>query len=185
MLRFNDALGLKKPILEKLEDFYVFDDTIAKALLLAFLGILINDQIGEHRKRLAGLRNNISNKGMPVKDILQSLNDIAMKTPLSIPDLKATLESNEDDLTPESLIPAMLGLTSDMLQTKEIRDLVDNWKDIPEEKRKYHAAMRDERERWASKRNPLNDEKKAGGQGFNLSKWKVKVSIRTDCDSSL
>ena len=60
--------------------------------------------------------------------------------------------------------------------TKAIRKAIEEGtKTATNTKKEFIAKRKVEDERWAAVRKPLQDEKKVGGPGFNLEKWKAKV----------
>jgi hypothetical protein len=97
-------------------------------------------------------------------------------TDLHIPDLSTVLKKKEHDVHPDALIPVMLALIDDVLETDGARKEVDRWKEeAADVRRTYHRGMKEEKERWGPLRAKFMDEKKVGGAGFDLVKWKKKV----------
>lgn len=179
-LRFNGCLDLKRPILEKLEDFGEFDDATAKALLIAIIDVLRENAPSNERRPLADFIKQLRARGMSVYDILYTMHHkLRSGTNLRIPNLANVLEEgsgrNGDTIDSTALIPVMLALMDDVLETDVARKEVDRWKEeAAEVRRNYHKSMKEEKEHWAPLRVKLLDEKKAGGAGFDLAKWKKK-----------
>jgi len=70
----------------------------------------------------------------------------------------------------------LLSLIDDVLETDVARKEVDRWKEEgAETRRNYYKAMKEEKEHWGPLRIKFMDEKKVGGVGFDLAKWKKKV----------
>jgi len=77
---------------------------------------------------------------------------------------------------PATLLPAILALMDLACSTKAIRKAIeDGTKATTNIKKEFITNRKAEDERWATVRKPLQDEKKVGGPGFNLEKWKAKV----------
>lgn len=84
--------------------------------------------------------------------------------------------STKDD--PAALVPAILALMDLACSTKAIRKAIEEGaKAATNTKKEFIAKRKAEDERWATVRKPLQDEKKVGGLGFNLEKWKTKVRL--------
>jgi hypothetical protein len=115
---------------------------------------------------------------MTFYDILNTLNTLRAKTSLHIPDLTKVLDSKPDSIEADALIPVLLSLIDDLMLTKALRTEIDRYKEESVEIRKEHfATMKEERERWSKIRTALMEEKKQAALGFDLAKWKVKVSF--------
>lgn len=115
---------------------------------------------------------------MSVYDIMSTLQELREKTDLNIPDLSAVLKQNPHLVEPFELIPVMLALFDDMLQTKEVRKELDRFKEEGVEIRKnYYSKMKEEKERWGKIRTAMFEEKKQPPPDFDLSKWKRKVCV--------
>lgn len=115
---------------------------------------------------------------MSVYDILYTLQEVREKTYFSIPDLATILKQKPEDVQPEALIPVMLGLFDDMLQTKDVRKELDRFKEEGVEIRKnYYAKMKEEKERWTKIRTTMLEDKKQPSPDFDLAKWKKKVRV--------
>jgi len=116
---------------------------------------------------------------MSVYDILYTMHHkLRSSTSLHIPNLATVLEESKkgEDIDSTALIPVLLALIDDVLETDAARKEVDRWKEEGAEvRRNYHKAMKEEKEHWAPLRVKLMDEKKVGGAGFDLAKWKKKV----------
>ena len=77
---------------------------------------------------------------------------------------------------PAALLPAILALMDLTCSTKAIRKAIEEGtKATTNIKKEFFSKRKAEDERWAAVRKPLQDEKKTGGPGFNLEKWKAKV----------
>lgn len=77
---------------------------------------------------------------------------------------------------PAALLPAILALMDLTCSTKAIRKAIEEGtKATTNIKKEFFSKRKAEDERWATVRKPLQDEKKTGGPGFNLEKWKAKV----------
>lgn len=175
VIRFNDSLDIKRVYLERLEDFDTFDDATAKALLVAFLEVVKTDLTSDQRRPLNDFLKELRDRGMTFYDILSGLDKMRQKTGLNIPSLTKQLKQPQDEIDSEALIPVLLALVDDLLDTRALRAQVDKYKDEGVEVRKeYFAAAKAERERWSSLRSSLMEEKKVGGKGFDQAKWKQK-----------
>jgi hypothetical protein len=115
---------------------------------------------------------------MSVYDILYTLQELRQKTYLNIPDGSTLLKQNPHLVEPAALIPVILALFDDMLQTKEVRKELDRFKEEGVEIRKnYYSKMKEERERWTKIRTTMLEEKKQPPPDFDLTKWKRKVRV--------
>ena len=134
----------------------------------------------DQRRPLNDFMKEFRDRGMSYYDILSGLDNMRQKTGLNIPSLSKQLKQPHDEIEAEALIPILLALVDDLLDTRALRAQVDKYKDEGVEVRKEHfAAAKVERERWSSLRSSLMDEKKQGGKGFDLAKWKQKASHKT------
>jgi hypothetical protein len=128
-----------------------------------------------HQPYAATLKE-IKSKGAPYGDMLFALNalNVKVKWNLSYTPFKQPTASMKDDAA--ALVPAILTLMDLVCSTKTIRKAIeDGTKATTNIKKEFIAKRKAEDERWATVRKPLQDEKKVGGLGFNLEKWKVQV----------
>ncbi|KAG8829960.1 hypothetical protein FRC17_005722 [Serendipita sp. 399] len=175
VVRFSGPLGIKRNILEKLEDFAAFDDVAAKAILLSMMEVIKADSPSDERRRLNEFITKVRGRGMTFYDILCHLQQLHHKTGLNVPDLVDVLKVEPYTVNADALIPAMLGLIDDLLQTKAVRAEVDKFKtDMAEVRKEYYAAAKEEKERWSGVRGPMMEEKKTGGPSYDAEKWKKK-----------
>jgi hypothetical protein len=118
----------------------------------------------------------IKSKGASYGNILFALSALNVKVQWHLPytPFKQPLGSMKDD--PAALVPAILALMDLACSTKAIRKAIEEGtKAITNIKKEFITKRKAEDERWAAVRKPLQDEKKVGGPGFNLEKWKAKV----------
>lgn len=108
--------------------------------------------------------------------MLSALSALNVKVQWHLPytAFKQPTASTKDD--PTALFPAILALMDLVCSTKAIRKAIEEGtKAATNTKKEFIAKRKMEDERWAAVRKPLQDEKKVGGPGFNLEKWKAKV----------
>ncbi|KAG9054607.1 hypothetical protein FS842_004675 [Serendipita sp. 407] len=174
-LRFNSCLGIKRNILEKLEDFGTFDDVVAKAILLSMIETIKADSPSDERRLLNEFVGKVRGRGMSFYDILCHLQQLRHKTGLNIPNLVNDLKVEPHTINADALIPVMLGLIDDLLQTRAVRSELDKFKtEMADVRKGYYAAVKEEKERWAGIRVPMMEEKKKGGPSYDAEKWKKK-----------
>ena len=128
-----------------------------------------------HQPYAAALKD-IKSKGASYGNILFALSGLNVKVQWHLPytPFKQPLGSMKDD--PAALLPAILALMDLTCSTKAIRKAIEEGtKATTNIKKEFFSKRKAEDERWATVRKPLQDEKKTGGPGFNLEKWKAKV----------
>jgi hypothetical protein len=138
----------------------------------------------DEKRRLADFLKQIRARGMTFYDILYTLDQLRVKTSLNIPNLTQTLKATPSSIEAEALIPVLLELIDDLLQTSGARTYLDKFKEESIEIRKeYYSAMKEEKEKWSTQRTALLEEKKEAKEGFDLTKWKRRVSgqLRVFC----
>jgi hypothetical protein len=118
----------------------------------------------------------IKSRGASYGDMLTALTALNVKVKWHLPytSFKQPIGSMKDD--PAALVPAILALMDLVCSTKAVRKAIeDGMKATVNIKKEFFTNRKMEDERWAAVRKPLQDEKKAGGPGFNSEKWKAKV----------
>ncbi|KAG8797967.1 hypothetical protein FRC16_008273 [Serendipita sp. 398] len=117
----------------------------------------------------------VRGRGMSFYDILCHLQQLRHKTGLNIPNLVNDLKVEPHTINADALIPVMLGLIDDLLQTRAVRSELDKFKtEMADVRKGYYAAVKEEKERWAGIRVPMMEEKKKGGPSYDAEKWKKK-----------
>ena len=194
-LRFSDALNVKRPLLEALEDFAWMERDIAVGCVATLLDALRLDKPADSRKvcimsfcrgyplfnyfchqPYAATLKDIKSKSASYGNMLSTLSALNVKVKWHLPytPFKQPTGSMKDD--PAALLPVILALMDLVCSTKAIRKAIEEGtKATANIKKEFFAKRKAEDERWAAVRKPLQDEKKAGGSGFDLEKWKSKV----------
>jgi hypothetical protein len=140
--------------------------------------VLRQDSPSDERRVIADFIKQVRARGMSFYDILYTMHHkLRTSTTLHIPDLSTVLKEKEHEVDSTAIIPVMLALIDDVLETDVARKEVDRWKEeAAEVRRTYYRGMKEEKERWGPIRVKLMDEKKVGGVGFDPAKWKKKVT---------
>ncbi|KDQ21762.1 hypothetical protein BOTBODRAFT_168974 [Botryobasidium botryosum FD-172 SS1] len=182
VLRFEPILEIATTHLQALDEFHVFPDQTAKAVLTGLLDFLAADAPEPQRKTIQGSISQIRSAGMNfgkmhsiLQEVCASMSITLPSTPFPSETTRSTRTGTFTVCTSKQLIPSLIALINAAEQTPSLKAEVDlGMKEILPANKENAANVKAETERWAEKRKILGEakEKLTRGDSADLAAWK-------------